>query len=101
MSRDKKKPLRADASVYVAKLHDKPVRMRAMSGREIIALRRGKMDEADVMEMTASAVLFPLEDLELEDPLDLDYDELTALLDTWGDAMKEKALPNSSGEPSA
>ena len=100
MARDKKAQPRA-GKIYIAKLNDKPVRMRAMNGRQLIAIRRGQMDEADVLEMTAKGVLFPKQDLGVDDPLDLDYDELAALLDTWGDAMKEKALPNPSGERSS
>jgi len=101
MARTKPKPKPPHARrVYIAALGDRQVRMRAMSGRELVAFGRGKIKRADVIEVVAGAVLFPMEDLGVPDALDADYADLVALLDAWGDAMKEDALPNSKGESS-
>jgi len=99
MARTKPKPPKRRE--YLVPFEGVTVRMRAMSGRQIIALQRGEMQEGDVLEMTGGAILYPAEDLGLDDPLDLDYDQLTALLESWGNAMREKALPNANGESSA
>ena len=88
---------KASQREYVADLNGKPVRMKAMTGRVLIAIQRGTMTESDILEATAAAVLFPKQDLGIDDPLDLDFDELGGLLTAWGDAMKAVALPNTNG----
>lgn len=95
MTKKKLAPARRE---YPVPFGDGVVRMRSMSGRQLIALQRGGMKEADVLEMTAMAVLHPQEDLGVDDALDLDYDDLMKLLDVWGDVMLKAAVPNSNGE---
>ncbi len=65
--------------------------MGAMWGRELIRLRRGEMDEADVLELIAERCLE--HDFGVDDLRDLDYWMLTDVLDAWKDAQLDGAVP--------
>jgi hypothetical protein len=73
--------------------------MGAMWGRELIRLRRGEMDEADVLELIAERCLE--HDFAVEDLRDLDFWMLLAILDGWKEAQMDAALPptNGTGSP--
>lgn len=72
--------------------------MAAMSTREVIAVQRGEMTEADVLDMVATRCLE--HDFDTEDLRDLDYWIVAQILDDWGAAMQKDALPPTNGEPS-
>lgn len=72
--------------------------MEAMRGREIIALMRDEVAEADALELIATRCVehdFPVDDLR-----DLDMWMLEQILERWQEAMTETALPPTSAEPS-
>lgn len=70
------------------------VTMGAMTARQLIAVQRGEMNEADVLEMVAERVV----DHDFGgDVRDLDYWIVAQILDEWGQAMRGAALPPESG----
>jgi hypothetical protein len=71
------------------------VTMRAMSGRQIVGLQRGTLSEVDAVEMVAERCV--THDFEEKDLLDLDFWIIAEILEAWGNAMQEKALPPQSG----
>lgn len=69
--------------------------MGGMTGRDLIRLRSGELNEAEAMEFTVSKVIE--HDLETEDLLSLDYTTLLAIGQAWRDAMADAAIPPGSG----
>lgn len=72
--------------------------MGAMWGRELIRLRRGEMDEADVLDLIADRCLE--HDFDIDDLRDLDYWMLLAILDGWKEAQTDAALPPTNATDS-
>jgi hypothetical protein len=70
------------------------VTMRSMTSRQVIATQRGTIDEADVLEMVAERCI--AHDFEM-DLLDCDYWIVGQILEQWGTAMQETAIPPVSG----
>lgn len=73
------------------------VTMAGMRGRELIAMRKGTMDEADMIELIAARTI--KHDFE-DDILDLEPEHYEALVEQWGEAIAEGALPPTNGERS-
>ena len=71
------------------------VTMASMSGRDIFAIRAGKLNEAQMLEFIASHCL--AHNFEVENILDLDYWILIQVLREWSDALRERSLPQASG----
>lgn len=72
--------------------------MGAMRGKEIIALMRDEMREADALDLIAERCIshdFPVDDLR-----ELDLWMLERILEAWQEAMSETALPPTTAEPS-
>jgi hypothetical protein len=69
--------------------------MGAMSGRQIVGIQRGTINEADVLEMVAERCIS--HNFEEESLLDLDFWIIGEILDAWKVAMEEKALPPQKG----
>lgn len=88
-------PQRRYALVLGGELEGFHVTMGAMTAREIIAIQRGAMDEADVLEMVATRCVE--HDFDIADLRDLDYWIIADVLDAWSDAMTAVAIPPTNG----
>jgi hypothetical protein len=74
------------------------VTMAAMRGREIIALMRDEMSEADALDLIVERCIS--HDFGVDDIRELDLWMLEAILEAWQKAMQEWALPPTTAEPS-
>ena len=97
MTKAKALPRRTYRIDLTGELDGYHVVMAAMRARDLIALRRGEMDEADVLDFVAERCL---EHNFGEDLRDLDYWMLIEIMERWTEAQNERALPPPSGEPS-
>jgi hypothetical protein len=88
-------PRRTYVLTLTGELDGYHVTMGAMTGREIIALQRGVMDEADVLEMVTTRCVE--HDFDIPDLRDLDYWIIAELLDAWATAMTAVAIPPTNG----
>lgn len=68
--------------------------MRELSARLYFALRRGELDDADLLKATVEAVV----DSTVEDLLALSPNALWDLVDGWVKAHRRRAVPEASGE---
>lgn len=87
-------PQRTYDIALTGELEGHTVSMRSMTSRQIIATQRGTIDEADVLEMVAERCITHDFDVDL---LDLDYWIVGQILEQWGQAMREAAVPPQKG----
>lgn len=69
------------------------VTMSSMTGRDIIRVRSGAMNETEGLEFIASHTL--AHDFDVTDVMDLDYGMLIEILRQWTAAIREAALPQA------
>lgn len=68
--------------------------MRRFNTRDYLAIKRGEVDDARLIQMTVDAVedsTFP------GDLLDLDPVHVIAIADAWAEAQKDESLPPANG----
>lgn len=70
--------------------------MSSMSGRDIINVRAGKLTEPQMIDFIAAHTIS--HDFDVEDVRDLDYWILIDILRAWNIALRERALPQASGD---
>ena len=68
--------------------------MRRFNTRDYLAIKKGEVDDARLIEMTVAAVI---DSTFSGDLLELDPLHVVAIANAWADAQKEAALPPVSG----
>lgn len=72
------------------------VTMASMSGKDIIAVRKGSMTEVQMLEFVSNHCL--AHDFDAESLQDLDYWITIEVLRQWSAAIREDALPQPKGD---
>jgi hypothetical protein len=68
--------------------------MGSMTARDIIVIRSGAMNEGESLDMVADRCI--RHNVDVADLRELDYEDLTAILTRWGEALAAAALPEAT-----
>jgi hypothetical protein len=75
-------------------LTDFTVVMGSATGRDLIRIKRGEADEADILELIQTRCIE--HDFDVEDLADLDFWIVAEILEAWMSSLNETAVPKET-----